>query len=440
MSLYEKIKEGNSKIAVVGLGYVGFPLAVEFGKIVNTIGFDLNQTRVRDLQNAQDTNGETDTEEIKAAKLLEVTSDPTKIKEANFIVVAVPTPITKNRQPDLYCLESASELVGKNLSKGSIVVFESTVYPGVTEDVCVPILEKLSGLKYGIDFKVGYSPERINPGDKEHDITSIIKVVSGSDAETLEDVANTYALIVNAGVYRAQSIKVAEAAKVIENTQRDLNIALMNELAIIFHKMGIDTLSVLKAAGTKWNFIKMHPGLVGGHCIGVDPYYLTHKAEELGYDPQVILAGRRINDNMGKYIAEQTVKLLINGNKTVRGAKVKVMGITFKENISDIRNSRVIDIINELKEYNIDVIVCDPHADPEAVKREYGIELTKYEKDIKVDAVVIAVNHNDFKKDLTLEALENHLDKDGTQGVVMDVKGMMESTAFASSDVIYWRL
>ncbi|MBU1043483.1 MAG: nucleotide sugar dehydrogenase [Candidatus Omnitrophica bacterium] len=441
MSVYEQIKEGKSKIAVVGLGYVGFPLAVEFGKIVNTIGFDLNQKRIKDLQNSIDTNKETSTDEIKAAKLLEVTSDASKIKEAKFIIVAVPTPITKNRQPDLYCLESASELVGKNLSKGSIVVFESTVYPGVTEDVCVPILEKFSNLKYNVDFKVGYSPERINPGDQEHNITSIIKVVSGCDQATLEEVANTYALIVKAGVYRAQSIKVAEAAKVIENTQRDLNIALMNELAIIFHKMGIDTLSVLKAAGTKWNFIKMHPGLVGGHCIGVDPYYLTHKAEELGYDPQVILAGRRINDNMGKYIAEQTVKLLINGNKIVRGAKVMVMGITFKENISDIRNSRVIDIINELKEYNIDVIVCDPHADHEAVKHEYGIVLSEYNKDIKVDAVVIAVNHNEFKHKLTMACLENHLNVNaGTQGVVMDVKGMFENKDFEKTNMLYWRL
>ncbi|MFH1061556.1 MAG: nucleotide sugar dehydrogenase [Candidatus Omnitrophota bacterium] len=441
MNLCEQIKEGKSKIAVVGLGYVGFPLAVEFGKIVNTIGFDLNQKRIKDLKNFTDTNKETATEEIKAAKLLEVTSDPAMIKQAKFIIIAVPTPITKNRQPDLYCLQSASELVGKNLAKGSIVVFESTVYPGVTEDVCVPILEKFSQLKYKVDFKVGYSPERINPGDQEHTITRIIKVVSGCDQATLEEVANTYALIVKAGVYRAESIKVAEAAKVIENTQRDLNIALMNELAIIFHKMNIDTLSVLKAAGTKWNFIKMHPGLVGGHCIGVDPYYLTHKAEELGYDPQVILAGRRINDNMGKYIAEQTVKLLINGNKTVRGAKVMVLGITFKENISDIRNSRVIDIISELKEYNIDVIVCDPHADLQSVKHEYGIVLSEYTKDIKVDAVVIAVNHNEFKQKLTLACLENHLSVNaGTQGVVMDVKSMFETKEFAASKILYWRL
>lgn len=440
MSIYEELKNKQAKIAVIGLGYVGFPLAVEFGRIIKTIGFDLNQNRVKDLQSFNDTNNETSTEQIKAAKLLEVTSNPQQIKEASFVIIAVPTPITRNKQPDLSYLISASEIAGKNLAKGSIVVFESTVYPGVTEDVCVPILEKKSGLKYGRDFKVGYSPERINPGDKEHDITSIIKVVSGCDAETLEEVANTYALIVKAGVFRAESIKVAEAAKVIENTQRDLNIALMNELAIIFHKMDIDTLSVLRAASTKWNFIKMHPGLVGGHCIGVDPYYLTHKAEELGYVPQVILAGRKINDSMGKYIAEQTVKLLISGHKTVRGAKVMVLGITFKENISDIRNSRVIDIINELKEYNIDVIVSDPYADEQAVKREYGINLTKYDKHINVDAIVAAVNHDVFKQKLTLSSVKHHLNNSGTQGVFMDVKGMFEKEDFEGSELLYWRL
>jgi UDP-N-acetyl-D-galactosamine dehydrogenase len=440
MTLYEKIKNKEERIAVVGLGYVGFPLAVEFGKIVHTIGFDLNKKRVEDLKNAKDTNNETSTEEIMAAKLLEVTADPKRIAEAKFIIVAVPTPITKNKQPDLSCLIGASELVGNNISKGSIVVFESTVYPGVTEDVCVPIIEEKSGLKYGTDFKVGYSPERINPGDKEHDITSIIKVVSGCDEQTLEDVANTYSMIVKAGVFKADSIKVAEAAKVIENTQRDLNIALMNELAIIFHKLGIDTLNVLEAAGTKWNFIKMKPGLVGGHCIGVDPYYLTHKAEELGHNPQVILAGRRINDNMGKYIAEQTVKLLISGNKTVRGAKVLLLGITFKENISDIRNSRVIDIVEELKEYNIEVIVCDPHANRDEVKHEYGIELQEYDKNMQVDAIIAAVNHNDFRKDLNPESISNHLKDDGTQGVFIDVKGMFDEKDFEKTRVLYWRL
>ncbi|MBI4846593.1 MAG: nucleotide sugar dehydrogenase [Candidatus Omnitrophica bacterium] len=440
MSLFGSIKNKTAKIAVVGLGYVGLPLAVEFGKIVKTIGFDLNKKRIKDLQGSTDTNGETSQEELKSVKFLDVTAEPKRLKKAKFIIIAVPTPITKNKQPDLFCMTSASEIVGKNLNKGSIVVFESTVYPGVTEDICVPILEKYSGLKYKRDFKVGYSPERINPGDKEHNIKNVIKVVSGCDQQTLEEVADVYSLIVKAGVFKAESIKVAEAAKVIENTQRDLNIALMNELAIIFHKMNIDTLSVLKAASTKWNFIKMYPGLVGGHCIGVDPYYLTFKAEELGYHPQVILAGRRINDEMGKYIAEQTVKLLIDANKTVKGAKVMVLGITFKENISDIRNSRVIDIINELKEYSVDVIVCDPCAEKEAVKHEYGIELTKYDSGIKVDAIIAAVKHDVFKKDLTLNVVKKHLSGKGTKGVVMDVKGMFDDKLFLKSDLLYWKL
>lgn len=441
MSLCEKIKLGKEKIAVIGLGYVGFPLAVEFGKIVKTIGFDLNEKRVKDLKKFNDTNNETATSEIKAAKLLQLTSESKKIKQAKFIIVAVPTPISKNKQPDLFCLESASELVGKNLSKGSIIVYESTVYPGVTEDICVPILEKFSGLKYNRDFKVGYSPERINPGDKEHDITSIIKVVSGCDKQTLKEVAKIYALIVKVGVFEAKSIKVAEAAKVIENTQRDLNIALMNELAIIFHEMGIDTLAVLKAASTKWNFIKMFPGLVGGHCIGVDPYYLTYKAEELGYHPQVILAGRRINDGMGKYIAEQTVKLLIDANKTVKKAKVLVLGITFKENISDIRNSRVIDIINELKEYAIDVVVSDPHAEKQAVKYEYDIDLKKYNKDMKADAIIVAVNHDIFKNNLTRAALKKHLIAGvNKKGVLVDVKGMLDEKIVKDSKISYWKL
>ena len=440
MNIHKEIKDKKEKIAIVGLGYVGLPLAVEFGKIVKTTGFDLNKKRVQDLQNYLDTNNETPSEEIKAAKLLEVTADPKQLKEAKFIIVAVPTPITKNKQPDLFCLTSASEIVGKNLSQGSIVVFESTVYPGVTEDVCVPVLEKSSGLAYGKDFKAGYSPERINPGDREHTVSNIVKIVSGCDKETLEEVAAVYGLIVKAGVHKAESIKAAEAAKVIENTQRDLNIALMNELSIIFNKMGIDTLSVLKAAGTKWNFIRMSPGLVGGHCIGVDPYYLTFKAEELGYHPQVILAGRRINDDMGRYIAEQTVKHLIKANKTVKGAKVLVLGITFKENISDIRNSRVIDIINELKEYDVNVLACDPLADREAVRHEYGIELAEYNKNIKVDAVVIAVAHNTFKKELSADVLRKHIASNGTKGVVIDVKGIFDNAISGDPKLLYWRL
>ena len=440
MSIYKEIKDKKEKIAIVGLGYVGLPLAVQFGKIVKTIGFDLNKKRVQDLQNYLDTNNETPSEEIKAAKLLEVTAGPKQLKEAKFIIVAVPTPITKNKQPDLSCVISASEIVGKNLSKGSIVVFESTVYPGVTEDVCVPVIERFSGLVYGKDFKAGYSPERINPGDKEHTVSNIVKIVSGCDKETLKEMAAVYSLIVTAGVHKAESIKTAEAAKVIENTQRDLNIALMNELSIIFNKMGIDTLSVLKAAGTKWNFIRMSPGLVGGHCIGVDPYYLTFKAEELGYHPQVILAGRRINDDMGRYIAEQTVKHLIKANKTVKGAKVLILGITFKENVSDIRNSRVIDIINELKEYGINVLICDPLADKKAVWHEYGIELAEYNHNIKADALVIAVAHNAFKKELSIDVLKNHIANNGTKGVVVDVKGIFGKEQFRNSGLLYWRL
>lgn len=440
MSIYTGIKNKKSKIAIIGMGYVGMPLAVEFGKIVKTIGFDLNEKRVSALKKHIDTNNEMSSDEIKKASLLEITSDPKKLKEAKFIIVAVPTPITSSKQPDLYYLTSASETVGKNLARGSIVVFESTVYPGVTEDVCVPILEKHSGLKYMKDFKAGYSPERINPGDRKHTIENVIKVVSGCDKETLEEVANVYAMVVKAGVHKANSIKCAEAAKVIENTQRDLNIALMNELSIIFHKMGIDTISVLEAAATKWNFINMRPGLVGGHCIGVDPYYLTFKAEELGYHPQVILAGRKINDNMGKYIAEQAIKHLIKADKTVKGAKVLIAGITFKENVSDIRNSRVIDIINELKEYGVEVIICDPLADKEEVKHEYGVKLTKYSKNIKADAVVITVNHDALKKELTLDALKNHMKNNGAKGVVIDVMGIFKPDAFKDSGLLYWRL
>ncbi|MDD5772197.1 MAG: nucleotide sugar dehydrogenase [bacterium] len=434
----KNIKE--QKIAVVGLGYVGLPLAVEFGKILKTIGLDINKNRINELNKNYDYNNEISKETFKSASLLEFSYDFKRLKESNFIIVAVPTPITKHNVPDLYCLESATELVGKNMGKGSIVVFESTVYPGVTEDVCVPILEKFSKLKYKKDFKVGYSPERINPGDTEHTIAKVIKVVSGCDNDTLDNVAAVYGLIAKAGVYKAESIKCAEAAKVIENTQRDLNIALMNELAIIFNKMGIDTKSVLEAAGTKWNFIKMNPGLVGGHCIGVDPYYLTFKAEEIGYNPQVILAGRRINDNMGKYIAEQTVKLLIEAGKTVKDSKVLVLGITFKENIKDIRNSRVIDIINELKEYGIKVIVCDPLAGKEEVEHEYGIKLENYDAKLKSDAVIIAVNHAKFKNILNIQKLKNHMSGKNKKGVVVDVKGMFEPKVFNGSGMLYWRL
>ncbi len=440
MTFAQQISAGKEKIAVVGLGYVGLPLAVEFGKAFPTIGFDLNTKRVAALRKFHDHTGEMTPETLKAASRLVITADPSRLKTAKFIIIAVPTPITINKIPDLFCVKSASELVGRNLAKGSIVVYESTVYPGVTEDICIPILEKCSGLKYGRDFKVGYSPERINPGDKEHTLTRIVKVVSGCDATTLDDVADVYSLVVKAGVFRAQSIKVAEAAKVIENTQRDLNIALMNELALIFHKMGIDTRSVLEAAGTKWNFIRMQPGLVGGHCIGVDPYYLTFKAEEIGYHPQVILAGRRINDSMGPYIAQQTVKLMIEAGKAVKDARVLVLGITFKENVSDIRNSRVIDIIHELKEYGIKVLVADPLADKEEVRHEYGVDLVTYKKDLKVDAVVLAVNHTVFKDIMTVKALKAHLASSKGQGVVVDVKGLLDPESLKKAGFQYWRL
>ena len=440
MSICKQLIDKQSKLAVVGLGYVGLPLAVEFGKKIQTIGFDVKEKRVEELNQGIDVTNETTSKDLKSSTYIEFSSNPEKLKEAGFVIVAVPSPINKNKQPNLFYLTSASEIVGKNLCKDSIIVFESTVYPGVTEDVCVPIIEKFSGLKCGQDFKVGYSPERINPGDKEHDVTSIMKIVSGMDEQTLEDVADVYDLVIKAGLFKAKSIKCAEAAKVIENVQRDLNIALVNELAIIFHKLGIDTKDVLEAAGTKWNFIKMHPGLVGGHCIGVDPYYLTHKAEEIGYNPQVILSGRRINDSMGKYIAEQTIKKLIEADKVVKGSKVLVMGITFKENVSDIRNSKVIDIISELKEYGVEVVVIDPLALPEDIHKEYGINLVEYQSTIKADGIIVAVNHKEFKETLTVETIINHFSEVSGNGVVMDIKSVFEPKDFNQTDVLYWRL
>ena len=436
-------------IAIVGLGYVGLPLAIEFGKIGPTLGFDTSQARVLRLRRSQDVNQEHTPTEIKSARHLSFTTDAKALRNTRFIIVAVPTPVTSSKQPDLSFVEAATRTIGQNMQKGTTVVFEPTVYPGVTEEICVPILSKESGLKYGRDFKVGYSPERINPGDKKHTLANIIKIVSGCDEETLELIAVTYEKIVKAGVFRAASIKTAEAAKVIENTQRDLNIALMNELALIFNQMGVDTRHVIEAAGTKWNFMKVYPGLVGGHCIGVDPYYLTYKAQELGYHPQVILSGRRINDQMGKYIADRTVKLLIEGGKTVKGAKVMVMGITFKENVSDIRNSRVIDLVRELQAYGVHLTVCDPHADRGEVKHEYGINLAAYKKNTKVDAVVLAVNHAVYQETLTVGSLKKHLSNGrspatkasaGRRGVVIDVKGMFEKENFSSSGLLYWRL
>ena len=425
-----------SVVAVVGLGYVGLPLAVEFGKKFRTVGFDLSAEKVANYRRHVDTMGEISSEEFKAASQLAVTTDPRDLAQADAIIVAVPTPIDAARQPDFGPLVGASTTVGKHMKRGAVVVYESTVYPGATEEVCIPILEKNSGMKWLKDFNVGYSPERINPGDKEHSLTRITKVVSGDTPETLEKVAGLYGAVVEAGVFRASSIKVAEAAKVIENTQRDLNIALMNELSIIFRKIGIDTLEVLQAAGTKWNFLPFRPGLVGGHCIGVDPYYLTHKAEMLGYHPEVILAGRRINDDMGKFIAEQTVKELIRNGHAVRGAKVNVLGLTFKEDVPDLRNSRVIDVINELRSFGVDVRVHDPVPDPKDAMHEYGIELASWEALPRADALIAAVAHRRFLKiplaELTAKVVP--------AGCFMDVKGRFDTAALRAAGLSVWRL
>jgi UDP-N-acetyl-D-galactosamine dehydrogenase len=429
-------KESERRVAVVGLGYVGLPIAVAFGKRGKVIGFDINKTKIDELLRGFDRTGEVSAADLKACQV-EYTSEPTDLKAADFIIVAVPTPINEALQPDLKALRMSSELIGKHLSPGTIVVYESTVYPGVTEEICLPILEKLSGLKAGVDFKVGYSPERINPGDKEHTLEKIVKVVSAQDAESLEIVANTYGLIVKAGVHRASSIKVAEAAKVIENTQRDLNIALMNELALIFHRLGIDTKSVLEAAGTKWIFLKFFPGLVGGHCIGVDPYYLTAKAESVGYHPQVILAGRRINNGMGKFVAEQTMKQLSQLARPVKELKVAVLGLTFKENVPDLRNSKVPEIIQELREYGVQVSVHDPIAEPEEAVAEYGIHLQQWNDLKNVDGLVIAVAHRTYTEmglQELLEPLRNQQD-----GVVIDVKSLLDQEKLPKT-LKYWRL
>ena len=383
-------------VAVVGLGYVGLPLAVEFGKKGRTIGFDLSASKIENYKRFVDPTGEVSSEQLQASKHLEVTTDPAMLAQADYIIVAVPTPVDVAHNPDFTPLIGASRSVGAHMKRGAVVVYESTVYPGATEEVCIPILEEKSGLKWKQDFHVGFSPERINPGDKEHTLTTILKVVSGDDEDSLERIARLYESVVTAGVYRASSIKVAEAAKVIENTQRDLNIALMNELAIIFDKIGIDTLEVLKAAGTKWNFLPFRPGLVGGHCIGVDPYYLTHKAEMIGYHPQVILAGRRINDGMAKFVAEKTVKSMISSGFHVKGSKVNVIGLTFKENCPDLRNTRVVDIVRELGEYSIGVDVYDPWVDPAEARAEYGIEPVAEPAQGAYDAIVLAVAHRQF--------------------------------------------
>ena len=423
-------------IAVIGLGYVGLPLAVEFGKKVKTVGFDLHQEKVDAYARHVDPTGEVATEDLKAAVHLTCSTDPKIIAEADFIIVAVPTPVDDAHQPDFTPLVKSSESVGKYMKKGAIVVYESTVYPGATEEVCIPILEKFSGMKWKQDFNVGYSPERINPGDKERTVTKIMKVVSGDTPETLKIVADTYASVITAGVYPASSIKVAEAAKVIENTQRDLNIALMNELSVIFHKIGIDTLEVLKAAGTKWNFLPFRPGLVGGHCIGVDPYYLTHKADMLGYHPQVILAGRRINDSMGKYVAEETVKTMIQNGLNIKGADVIVLGLTFKENCPDLRNSKVIDVIRELQSYGVKVHVHDPVAESAEAEHEYGVSLTAWDKLPKAGAIVAAVAHKEYAE----MGVAKLCDKLVPNGVFTDVKSFYDPAEIAAAGATVWRL
>ena len=423
-------------IAVVGLGYVGLPLAVEFGKKFRTIGIDLSPEKIACYKRHFDPTGEVSTEDLKAATLLEVGTDPAALKEADFVIVAVPTPVDDAHRPDFSPLVSSSRAVGQNLKPGAIVVYESTVYPGATEEVCIPILEQHSGKKWKTDFFVGYSPERINPGDKERTVTKIVKVVSGDTPETLATVSEIYGSVITAGVFPASSIKVAEAAKVIENTQRDLNIALMNELAIIFDKIGIDTLEVLKAAGTKWNFLPFRPGLVGGHCIGVDPYYLTHKAQKLGYHPEVILAGRRINDGMGKFIAEQTIKQLVRNGHPVKDCPIIVLGLTFKEDCPDLRNSKVIDVVRELESYGARVVVHDPIADAMEARHEYGVDLVAWEDLPSAAAMVAAVSHRQFKERPTTDFVQKLL----PGGVVTDVKCMLDVPSLAAQGISVWRL
>ncbi len=423
-------------VAVVGLGYVGLPLAIEFGKKINTIGFDITQHKIDSYQRQSDPTGEVSSVEFAAAKQLTFTADPAELARADFIIIAVPTPVDLAHQPDFTALKRASETVGKHMKKGATVIYESTVYPGATEEVCIPVLEKFSGMRWKTDFNVGYSPERINPGDKQHTLTTITKVVSGDTVESMERIARLYESVVSAGVHRASSIKVAEAAKVIENTQRDLNIALMNELAIIFDKLGIDTLETLKAAGTKWNFLPFRPGLVGGHCIGVDPYYLTHKAEMVGYMPQVILAGRRINDSMAKYVAEQTVKQIIKAGFNVKGAQVNVLGLTFKENCPDLRNSKIADVIRELQDYGVDVHVHDPIAERDEASHEYGVTLKSWEDLPRAHALIVAVAHQEFISKPQLE-LQTKLVE---HGCFIDVKSQFDTDTFAQAGYHVWRL
>lgn len=437
MNLFEKIINRKTSISVIGLGYVGLPVAVAFAKKIKVIGFDINSDKIANYKAGIDPTNEVGNREIKKTSL-QFSNSETDLQNALFHIVAVPTPVRKDRTPNLEPIKSACKIVGRNLRKGSIVVFESTVYPGVTEEICIPILEKESGMVYLEDFKVGYSPERINPGDKENRLETIIKIVSASDEESLDTITKVYELVVKAGVYQAKSIKVAEAAKVIENSQRDINIAFMNELSIIFNKMGIDTKSVLEAARTKWNFLNFYPGLVGGHCIGVDPYYLTYRAEQFGYHSQIILSGRRINDEMGKYVAENLVKYLIKADVNIRDSKIVILGFTFKENCPDTRNTRVIDIVSELREFGVEPIVVDPEADRHSTEKEYGIQLVSLEDIYDIDAVVIAVAHDQFKN-LELDKLSKKF-RSGSSKVLFDVKGMLDKNESESLGFLYWRL
>jgi UDP-N-acetyl-D-galactosamine dehydrogenase len=460
MNIYEKIINRQEKISLIGLGYVGMPIAIAFAKKADVIGFDVNKAKIDLYKSGIDPTKEVGNEVIKNTTV-DFTSDEAKLREAKFHIVAIPTPVNTDHTPDLTLVKSASKILGGNLTRGSIVVYESTVYPGVTEEICVPILEKESGLKCGVDFKVGYSPERINPGDKVHRLETIVKIVSGMDEESLDIVAKVYELVVEAGVHRAESIKVAEAAKVIENCQRDINIAFMNELSIIFNKMGIDTQAVLEAAGTKWNFLKFFPGLVGGHCIGVDPYYLTYKAEKLGYHSQIILSGRKINDDMGKYVAENTVKKMIKANKQIKGSKVVIFGFTFKENCPDVRNTKVIDIIKELEKYGIEIKVIDPVADKDDLWREYQINLCEVAEVKDVDAAIFAVPHEEFKairledikrmfriteninSDIVDEVAvtsESSVDSVKNDCALIDVRGIFNRKEAEDMGYLYWRL
>lgn len=438
MELYELLCAKKEKLSLVGLGYVGMPIAVAFAKKVDVIGFDINPQKVALYKKGIDPTKEVGNEAIRSTTV-DFTSDEKRLREAKFHIVAVPTPVNADHTPDLTPVESASHTVGRNLVRGSIVVYESTVFPGVTEDICVPILEKESGLKCGVDFTVGYSPERINPGDPVHRLENIVKIVSGMDEKTLDTVAKVYELVVEAGVHRAPTIKVAEAAKVIENSQRDVNIAFMNELSMIFNRMGIDTQSVLNAAGTKWNFLKFSPGLVGGHCIGVDPYYLTYKSEQMGYRSQIILAGRRVNDDMGIYVTEGLIKGLIKADIPVKSAKIGILGFTFKENCPDTRNTRIIDIIRELSDYGITPLVCDPVADIEEAEHEYGIDMVGLDKLNELDALVIAVAHDEFKK-LSRSDIKAMFKANLHPPVLVDIKGLLDRNEYENAGFVYWRL